>query len=115
MQTAPGVLWLRMPLPFALAHINLWLLEDNDGWAIIDTGVFTEESQNIWEQTFSEALGKQPITLVFVSHLHPDHVGCAGWLTKKLAVDLLMTREEYLLCRIHCGWAPLRSRPRRDN
>ncbi len=40
MQTAPGVLWLRMPLPFALTHINLWLLEDDNGWAIVDTGVF---------------------------------------------------------------------------
>ncbi len=100
MQVAPGVLWLRMPLPFALAHINLWLLEDDDGWAIVDTGVFTEESQKVWEQTFSDAMGKQPVTRVFVTHLHPDHAGCAGWLTEKLAVALLMSREEYLLCRI---------------
>ncbi len=100
MQVAPGVLWLRMPLPFALAHINLWLLEDDDGWAIVDTGVFTEESQKVWEQTFSDAMGKQPVTRVFVTHLHPDHAGCAGWLTEKLAVELLMSREEYLLCRI---------------
>ncbi len=100
MPVAPGVTWLRMPLPFALGHINLWLLEDDEGWAVVDTGVGTEDCQNVWEQTFADAMSKRPVTRVIVTHLHPDHSGCAGWLTEKLDIELSMTREEYLLYRI---------------
>jgi len=100
MQVVPGVKWLRMPLPFALGHINLWLLEDGDGWAIVDTGVCTEECQEIWDRTFTDGMEGRPATQLIVTHLHPDHSGCAGWLAKKLEVELLMPREEYLLCRI---------------
>ena len=100
MQVAPGVEWLRMPLPFALGHINLWLLEDKDGWAIVDTGVYTEDSKEVWKKTFDRAMDGRPVTRIIVTHLHPDHAGCAGWLADQLDVELLMTREEYLLCRI---------------
>ena len=100
MQVATGIKWLRMPLPFALGHINLWLLEDNDGWVIVDTGVCTEESQDVWQRTFVNGMDGRPATRLIVTHLHPDHAGCAGWLAEKLDVELLMTREEYLLCRI---------------
>ena len=100
MVVAPGIVWLRMPLPFALGHINLWLLEDDDGWAIVDTGVDVEETRNIWQKTFSEVLQDQPARRVFVTHLHPDHVGCAGWLTEYFDAPLWMPREEYLLCRV---------------
>ncbi len=100
MQVARGVKWLRMPLPFALGHINLWLLEDQEGWAIVDTGVCTEESQEVWQRTFVDGMEGRPATRLIVTHLHPDHAGCAGWLAEKLDIELLMTREEYLLCRI---------------
>ncbi len=100
MQVVPGVKWLRMPLPFALGHINLWLLEDGDGWVIVDTGVCTEESQAVWDRTFTGGMEGRPVTRLIVTHLHPDHAGCAGWLADKLDVELLMSREEYLLCRI---------------
>ena len=100
MQVAPGVHWLRMPLPIALGHINLWLLEDGDSWTIVDTGVDVEESETIWEKTFEEAMGGRPVNRVVVTHLHPDHVGCAGILCNKTGADLWMPREEYLLCRI---------------
>lgn len=100
MEVAPGVVWLRMPLPFALGHINLWLLEDGDGWAIVDTGVCTGESRRIWKKTLAGAMEDRRATRVFVTHLHPDHAGCAGWLTDNLDVELWMPREEYLLCRI---------------
>lgn len=100
MPVAAGVFWLRMPLPFALGHINLWLLEDGDGWAVVDTGVNTDDCKDIWQRTFADTMNGKPINQVLVSHLHPDHSGCAGWLTKKYDVELLMSREEYLLCRI---------------
>jgi len=100
MVVAPGMVWLRMPLPFALGHINLWLLEDGDGWVIVDTGVDVEESRNVWKKTFTEVMQDQPVKRVIVTHLHPDHVGCAGWLTAEFDVPLWMSREEYFLCRI---------------
>jgi glyoxylase-like metal-dependent hydrolase (beta-lactamase superfamily II) len=100
MAVAPGIVWLRMPLPFALGHINLWLLEDGDGWAIVDTGVDVEESRSVWQKTFTEVMQDQPVNRVIVTHLHPDHVGCAGWLTGHFDVPLWMSRDEYLLCRI---------------
>lgn len=95
-----GLIWLRMPLPFALEHINLWLLEDGDGWAIVDTGVDIEESRAIWLRIFKQKMRDAPVRRVIVTHLHPDHVGCAGWLTDYFDVPLWMSREEYLLCRI---------------
>jgi len=101
--TAPivaGIHWLRMPLPLALSHINLWLLEDGDGWTIVDTGVGTDNCRDIWEQTFAETMHGKPATRVIATHLHPDHIGGAGWLCHRFGVDLWMSRDEYLLCRI---------------
>ena len=102
MQVADGIHWLRMPLPFVLGHINLWLLEDgSDGdWTIIDTGVDIEESEKVWTRTIDAIVGDGRISRVLVTHLHPDHVGCAGWLCDLHDADLWMTREEYLLCRV---------------
>ena len=97
---ADGIHWLRMPLPFELAHINLWLLEDNDSWVVVDSGMRTEDSQTIWRKTIAGLMNDKPLRHVVVTHLHPDHVGCAGWLAHEYDVDLWMTRDEYLLCRI---------------
>lgn len=99
-QVRPGVYWLRMPLPFVLGHINLWLLESGNSWTIVDTGVDVEESVKVWDETFSTTMGNRSVDRVVVTHLHPDHVGCAGMLSAKTGARLWMTREEYLLCRI---------------
>ena len=103
LQIADGVHWLRMPLPFELAHINLWLLEDNDSWVTVDSGMRTEDSQGVWKKTIAELMGDKPLKHVVVTHLHPDHVGCAGWLADEYGIDLWMTRDEYLLCRLLVG------------
>ena len=97
---AEGILWLRMPLPFSLGHINLWLLRDDAGWVIVDTGVDTKKSRGVWEATFTGAMRGDPASHVVATHLHPDHLGCAGWLVHHFDVDLWMTRDEYMLCRI---------------
>ena len=99
-EVATGVHWLRMPLPFSLQHINLWLLADGDGWTIVDTGLGFDESKAIWKRTFAGVMGNAPVKHVVVTHMHPDHVGCAGWLTELCDVDLWMTREEYAMCRV---------------
>ena len=100
---ADGITWLRMPLPMSLNHINLWLLRDDQGWVIVDTGLDTSTSRDIWRTTFETAMGNDPATHVIATHLHPDHVGCAGWLVREFDVDLWMTREEYMLCRLLTG------------
>lgn len=93
---APGVHWLRMPLPFALDHINLWLLEDGDGWTIVDTGLGDEATRALWDQVFEGAAGKRKGRRVLVTHFHPDHAGNAGWLCERFGVPLWMTQAEYL-------------------
>jgi glyoxylase-like metal-dependent hydrolase (beta-lactamase superfamily II) len=89
-----------MPLPYALNHINLWALDDGDGWAIVDTGVRNEETVLVWRELFANSPDRRPLTRVFVTHMHPDHVGMAGWMTRKFGVRLWMTRLEYLTCRV---------------
>lgn len=99
-EIVPGLNCLRLPLPFMLSHINTWILNDADGFAIIDTGIFTNTTQEVWNQVFASQLAGAEISRVLVTHLHPDHVGCAGWLCDRFEVDLHMARDEYLLCRI---------------
>jgi len=100
-EVAPGVLWVRMPLPFALRWINLWLLEDGDGWTLVDTGVATDETRGHWATIFaSAALKGRPVTRVLCTHMHPDHVGLAGWITERFACTLWMSRLEYVVGRM---------------
>jgi len=100
LEVAPGVLWIRMPMPGALSHINLWAIEDGDGWTIVDTGLRTPETTDAWRELLRGALGGRALRRVIVTHMHPDHVGMAGWLTRRFDCRLWMTRLEYLTCRV---------------
>jgi glyoxylase-like metal-dependent hydrolase (beta-lactamase superfamily II) len=93
---APGVKWIRMPLPFALDHINLWLIEDFDGWAIVDTGFGIEATWGLWETHFAGAMEGKPVTRIIVTHYHPDHVGSARWLSDRTGAQVWMTEAEFL-------------------
>ena len=100
-RVAPGLLWLRMPLPFSgLDHINLWALEEASGWTLVDTGMQTPDTAAHWQQAFAGSLAGRPATRVICTHMHPDHVGMAGWLTRQYDCRLWMTRLEYLTCRV---------------
>ena len=100
LDVAPGVKWQRMPLPFALNHINLWALEDGDGWTLVDTGMKTPQTAATWETILAGPLAGRPIKRVICTHMHPDHVGMAGWLTRRFNCPLWMTRLEYVTCRM---------------
>lgn len=99
-EVAPGVSWLRMPLPMALNHINVWALADGDSWTVIDTGMLTAETTAAWQSAFSEVLGGRPVGRVICTHMHPDHIGMAGWLTRRFDCPLWITRLEYVTCRM---------------
>ncbi len=100
LEVAPGVLWMRMPMPGKLDHINVWGLADEDGWAVVDTGLHTDETVAAWRSLFAMAQDERPLTRVLATHMHPDHIGMAGWLTRKFNCSLWMTRREYLNCRV---------------
>ncbi len=95
-EIAPGVHWLRMALPFAHDHNNLWLLEDAGGWTMVDTGLGDEATRGLWERVFAGTFGGRPVRRVLVTHYHPDHAGNAGWLCARFGVPLWMTQGEYL-------------------
>ncbi|TDI64185.1 MAG: MBL fold metallo-hydrolase [Alphaproteobacteria bacterium] len=99
-EIVPGIFWLRMSLPFVLNHINLWLIRDHEGWSIVDTGLRADETREDWEKIFDNQLDGKPITRVICTHMHPDHVGLAGWIVSKWDAEFWMTRTDYLLGRI---------------
>ena len=100
-EVAPGVLWIRMPLPFSLANINLWAIRDGEGWTVVDTGIQTPETATAWREVLAGPMAGLPVTRVIVTHMHPDHVGMAGWLIRKFpGAALWMTKLEYLNCRV---------------
>jgi glyoxylase-like metal-dependent hydrolase (beta-lactamase superfamily II) len=102
-QVAPGVHWLRMPLPFALDHINLWLLADGDAWTAVDTGIALDAVKDAWKS----ALAGRQLRRQIVTHFHPDHLGLAAWLEAETGAALWMTQGEYLTANvIAAGLAP---------
>lgn len=92
---AEGVVWLRMPLPFGLDHINLYLLRHEDGWVIVDTGLATKQTREVWERVFVEVMNNEPVKAVIATHFHYDHSGSLGWLAKRFKCPVYMTRGEY--------------------
>jgi glyoxylase-like metal-dependent hydrolase (beta-lactamase superfamily II) len=95
-EAAPGVLWARLPLPFRLNHVNIYLIEDEGGWAVVDTGIDDRPSRSAWTQLLDGPLAGRQLTRLIVTHCHPDHVGLANWLAERSGLTLEMTETEYL-------------------
>jgi len=102
-EVAKDVFWSRIPLPGKLNHINIWLFREQDGFSVVDTGMYTSDAEAAWLSILSALPEGKPIRRVFVTHLHPDHVGMAGWLMERGAEEFWMTRMEYLTCRVLVG------------
>lgn len=94
LEVAPGVFWLRLPLPFALDHINVWLLADGDGWTLVDTGIGLPEAREHWEGLIDTVLQGRPLRRIIVTHYHPDHIGQAAWLAGQFDAPVHITEEE---------------------
>lgn len=103
LEIAPGVHWVRMPLPFPPDHINLWLLQDGDEWAIVDCGLARDEAKAHWEAIFALVLGGRKVTRLLVTHFHPDHLGLGAWLTERWQMPLWMTAAEFAMARVVHG------------
>lgn len=99
LEIADGVLWMRLPLPMALDHVNVYALDDGPGWTIVDTGFDTKKTRAIWKSLLSGPLAGKPINRVICTHHHPDHVGLAGWFQANGA-ELAMPRTAWLLARM---------------
>jgi glyoxylase-like metal-dependent hydrolase (beta-lactamase superfamily II) len=96
MEIAPGVQWFRLPLPYRLDHVNIYLIENGDGWTVLDTGLGTDDCRTAWEALLAGPLRGQRLSSMLVTHFHPDHVGLAGWLNERFDLPLTMPRPEYL-------------------
>jgi len=100
LEVAPGVFWLRMPLPMSLDHINLYLLESDTGWTVVDTGIRGQETKDLWLTIFDTCLGGKPVEQIICTHMHPDHTGQTGFISDHFRVPLLMSYGEYYQARM---------------
>ena len=114
-EIAPGILWVRLALPFRLDHVNVYLIEDGAGWAVLDTGIDDAPTRATWDALLDGPLAARPLTRVLVTHYHPDHIGLAGWLCERFGLPLLMSQTEYLVSlSIHLEPGALNAEPYRS-
>ena len=99
-EVAPGVSWIRLPLPMALDHVNIYALDDGDSWTIVDTGIHSKRSVKLWEGVLAGPLQGKPVGRVILTHHHPDHVGMAGWLMDRFGAELATSRTAWLMARM---------------
>lgn len=99
-EVAEGVLWMRLPLPMALDHVNVYALDEGDSWTIVDTGFSSRRSRAIWDKLLLGPLGGKPVSRVIVTHHHPDHVGLAGWFQTEHGATLWTSRTAWLFARM---------------
>lgn len=99
-EVAKGVLWMRLPLPMKLDHVNVYALDEGDSWTVIDTGFDSKLTRRIWGELLAGPLGGKPVRRVIVTHHHPDHVGLAGWFQTEHGATLITTRTAWLFARM---------------
>jgi glyoxylase-like metal-dependent hydrolase (beta-lactamase superfamily II) len=99
-EVAQGVLWFRLPLPMALDHVNIYAFDEGDSWTIVDTGMDTRKTRDIWGTILAGPLKGRPVGRVIVTHHHPDHIGLAGWFQRQHGAELVTTRTAWLMARM---------------
>lgn len=98
MEIREGIFQFQLPMPFALGHVNVYLLRDGDGYTLIDTGLRTDESRAALEASLTTAhVALTEIRRVLITHIHPDHFGLAGELRERTGAQLVIHRLEVAL------------------
>ena len=97
-EVAPGLLWARIPLPFRLDHVNVYAIDDGVGWTVVDAGLDDQRGRDAWNALLSGPLAGRRLTRIIVTHMHPDHIGLAGWLTERFDIPLLTSQTAYIEC-----------------
>jgi glyoxylase-like metal-dependent hydrolase (beta-lactamase superfamily II) len=114
-EVRPGIFWARLALPFRLDHVNIYLVEDGAGLALIDTGIDNHASRAAWDALLAGPLAGRKLTRIIATHFHPDHIGLAGWLCERFDLQLAMSQTEYLIAlNIRLDPQGLRSEPYRS-
>ena len=114
-EVAPGILWLRLALPYRLDHVNVYLVDDGDGFTVIDTGIDDVPTRAAWDALLAGPLAQRPLSCVLVTHYHPDHIGLAGWLCERTGAPLLMSETDYLISlAMHLDPGQLNAEPYRS-
>src|SRR5271157_1010390 len=114
-EVRPGIFWARLALPFRLNHVNIYLIEDGAGLALIDTGIDNKTSRAAWEALLAGPLAGRRLTRIIATHFHPDHIGLAGWICERFGLQLAMSQTEYLIAlNIRLDPAGLKSEPYRS-
>jgi len=99
-EVAPGLLWLRLPLPMVLDHVNIYALDEGESWTIVDTGIHSRRAVALWEAILAGPLQGKPVSRVILTHHHPDHIGMAGWLMERFGAALWASRTSWLMARM---------------
>lgn len=99
-EIAEGLLWLRLPLPMVLDHVNIYALDEGESWTIVDTGIHSRRAVALWETILAGPLKGKPVSRVILTHHHPDHIGMAGWLMERFGAALWASRTSWLMARM---------------
>src|SRR4051812_37225266 len=90
----PGILRLTLPLPTGPKHVHCYLLRGGDGWTLVDTGLGLMETP--WQQILERLDG--PVVRIFITHMHPDHVGGAEAAAAATGAPVIQGRLDYAQC-----------------
>ncbi|OYW52860.1 MAG: MBL fold metallo-hydrolase [Rhizobiales bacterium 12-68-15] len=109
-EVVPGMLRVRVPLPFPPTEVNAWLLACGEGWTLIDSGVDSSSTRALFEAVLADPmLEGRPVTRLLGTHFHPDHIGLAGWLHERTGAPIHMSRVEWLQARLILADPPERA------
>jgi glyoxylase-like metal-dependent hydrolase (beta-lactamase superfamily II) len=95
-EVAEGVYQLKVPVPFPLVFVSVYLVEGDDDWTIIDTGYDYPEGREVWESG-ARQVGldlDRDVGRIVVTHFHPDHLGLARWLQERSGTPVYMLEGE---------------------